>query len=378
MGSMAAPDMLFANLSDTELREHHQRLTTQIRSLQADSARCLAEIDRRHQAQEQHSPFEITPACWLSQSLNISDGHAHSLIRTARQLDNLPLTQQALRAGDIGLDHASIICRAMEEATRTCIEPGFAEQSMVEAASHMNTIDLRRHWNQLRYQADQDAGVEAEADQHQRRWARFARTRWDTGQFQGELDAEGYSWLRKAIDAAKAALKTPHDQRTPDQRNADALVEICQRALKAGELPEQAGQRPQLTVVATLETLRLEPGSPLATLDWGPQVTGHTARRISEDADLTPVLVNQAGDVLHVGRRKRMLTLRQRKALNVRDQRCQYPGCDRPATQCQPHHERHFVDGGTTDLPNSRLYCTVHHQLMHPENARFRKPRAPD
>jgi len=252
MGSMAAPDMLFANLSDNELREHHERLTTQIRSLQADSARCLAEIDRRHQAQEQHSPFEITPACWLSQSLNISDGHAHSLIRTARQLDNLPLTQQALRAGDIGLDHASIICRAMEEATRTCIEPGFAEQSMVEAASHMNTIDLRRHWNQLRYQADQDAGVEAEADQHQRRWARFARTRWDTGQFQGELDAEGYSWLRKAIDAAKAALETPHDQRTPDQRNADALVEICQRALKAGELPEQAGQRPQLTVVATL------------------------------------------------------------------------------------------------------------------------------
>ena len=73
-----------------------------------------------------------------------------------------------------------------------------------------------------------------------------------------------------------------------------------------------------------------------------------------------------------------MLTLRQRKALNVRDQRCQYPGCDRPATQCQPHHERHFVDGGTTDLPNSRLYCTVHHQLMHPENARFRRARAPD
>jgi Domain of unknown function (DUF222) len=378
MRSVAAPDILFANLSTLELRQHHERLTVQIRSLQADSARCLAEIDRRHQAEEEHSPFETTPACWLSQTLNVSDGHAYSLIHTARQLDHLPLAQQALRSGEIGLDHAAVICRAMEEATRTSIDQPFAERDLVEAARHMNTLDLRRHWNQLRYQADQEAGLEAEADQRERRWARFCRTRWDTGQFQGELDGEGYSWLRKAIDAARARQKTPGDERTPDQRNADALVEICQRALAAGELPEQAGQRPQVTVVATLETLRLEPGSPLATLDWGAQVTGHTARRMAEDADITPVLVNRAGEVLHVGRRKRMLTLRQRKALNLRDQRCQHPGCDRPANQCQAHHERHWFDGGSTDLDNTRLYCRVHHSLLHPENARFRRPRAPD
>jgi hypothetical protein len=90
------------------------------------------------------------------------------------------------------------------------------------------------------------------------------------------------------------------------------------------------------------------------------------------------VLVNRAGDVLHVGRRKRMLTLRQRKALDLRDQRCQYPGCDRPAGQCQAHHRRNWADGGSTDLQNSQLYCRVHHPLMHPENARFRRPRAPD
>jgi len=377
MRSLAAIDTPLATLSTRELRGLYERINAQIRSLQADGAQCLAEIDRRHQAEEQHSPFETAPTCWLSQALNVSDAHAYSLVRTARKLDTLAHTQQALRSGEIGLDHASVVCRAMEDATRTCIDERFVERNLVEAARHMNTLDLRRHWNQLRYQADQEAGVEAEAEQRERRWARFTRTRWDTGRFQGELDPESYAWVRAAIDAARARLKVPGDERTPDQRSADALVEVCRSALEAGELPEQGGQRPQVTVVASLETLRLEPGSPLATLDWGPQVTGHTARRIAEDADITPVLVSQSGDVLHVGRRKRLLTLRQRKALNLRDRRCQHPGCDRPADQCQAHHRRHWVDGGSTDVQNSGLYCPVHHALLHPENARFRRARAP-
>ena len=131
-------------------------------------------------------------------------------------------------------------------------------------------------------------------------------------------------------------------------------------------------------LVADLATLRLEPGSRLAQLDWGgPLVTGETVRRIAEDASITPVLVGSAGEVLHVGRRSRTVPAPVRRALNLRDRGCIHPTCTMPPELCTPHHKIHFVDNGPTDLPNLELRCNHHHGKQHPENARFRHKRAP-
>ncbi len=51
-----------------------------------------------------------------------------------------------------------------------------------------------------------------------------------------------------------------------------------------------------------------------------------------------------------------------RRAVIVRDQHCQWPGgCDRPASQCEPHHLRHRAQGGETSLKNLKLLCLAHH-----------------
>jgi hypothetical protein len=51
-----------------------------------------------------------------------------------------------------------------------------------------------------------------------------------------------------------------------------------------------------------------------------------------------------------------------RRAVILRDRHCQWPGgCDRPASQCEPHHLRPRADGGQTSLENLHLYCLVHH-----------------
>jgi HNH endonuclease len=114
----------------------------------------------------------------------------------------------------------------------------------------------------------------------------------------------------------------------------------------------------------------------MARLDGGPLVTGQTARRIAEDADVTPVLVDGRGGILHVGRRTRTVSPRKRRALNLRDGGCQGPGREVTPDLCTPHHLRHWADGGPSDLPNLRPYCTVHHGRQHPENDRFRKGAA--
>jgi hypothetical protein len=151
---------------------------------------------------------------------------------------------------------------------------------------------------------------------------------------------------------------------------------MARRLMSAGALPSLGGEKPQVLLVANVETLRLEPGSPMAQLNWGPLVTGQTARRIAEDADVTPVLVNGKGEILRVGRRTRTVSPRKRKALNLRDRRCQAPGCDAEPEVCIPHHIVHWADDGPTDLPNLRLYCSIHHARAHPENARYRKGAA--
>jgi hypothetical protein len=51
-----------------------------------------------------------------------------------------------------------------------------------------------------------------------------------------------------------------------------------------------------------------------------------------------------------------------RRAVILRDRHCQWPaGCDRPASQCEPHHLHPRSDGGQTSLANLRLFCLAHH-----------------
>jgi hypothetical protein len=51
-----------------------------------------------------------------------------------------------------------------------------------------------------------------------------------------------------------------------------------------------------------------------------------------------------------------------RRAVILRDRKCQWPGgCDRPASQCEPHHLNPRSHGGETSLSNLRMLCGVHH-----------------
>jgi HNH endonuclease. len=54
-----------------------------------------------------------------------------------------------------------------------------------------------------------------------------------------------------------------------------------------------------------------------------------------------------------------------RKALNVRDGHCVWPGCERPASWTSGHHLVHWIHGGTSDLENLALLCYRHHWMVH-------------
>jgi hypothetical protein len=80
---------------------------------------------------------------------------------------------------------------------------------------------------------------------------------------------------------------------------------------------------------------------------------------------LTQLLMNTAVAVLYVGRTSRVVTPRQRRALEVRDQHCVFPGCRAHPRRCQAHHVREWEHDGLTDIDNLALLCVRHHISVH-------------
>ena len=81
---------------------------------------------------------------------------------------------------------------------------------------------------------------------------------------------------------------------------------------------------------------------------------------------IQPVIVDETGDPLQVGREERLFTTKQRVALAVRDGGCRWTGCDRPASYCEAHHIDHWgADEGRTDIDRGVLLCRFHHMQLH-------------
>lgn len=89
--------------------------------------------------------------------------------------------------------------------------------------------------------------------------------------------------------APRPTTDTEVDLRNAAHRDADALVELAQRALGSGELPTDGGQRPQVVVTVSLPILQGRIGS--ASLALGGPINADIARRIACDAQTIPVVL---------------------------------------------------------------------------------------
>jgi Domain of unknown function (DUF222) len=49
--------------------------------------------------------------------------------------------------------------------------------------------------------------------------------------------------------------------------------------------------------------------------------------------------------------------------VRCRDLTCRWPGCDRPATDCELDHTVPRARGGQTHAANLKCYCTTHHLM---------------
>jgi hypothetical protein len=182
----------------------------------------------------------------------------------------------------------------------------------------------------------------------------------------GFLDPEAYATVTGTLDAVEPP-DGPGDTRTLGQRRADALVLLCERS-SGGKLPESrpiAGAE----LVVSDDVLRRRglvelDGLQCEIAGFGP-IPRIIAERMVCDCAIARLVMNADGEVLDLGRRTRTIPRALRRAIVLRDQHCQFPGCRAPAAWCDVHHLVHWLLGGTTDLDNCALLCRRHHVAVH-------------
>jgi hypothetical protein len=258
---------------------------------------------------------------------------------------------------------ADVLARTREAAPEAFERAG---PGLLERARTLSHRELRAELDRWRHDVDAERASRDEQERFDRRAFTPVVTADGMVRTAGELDPENGEFLmtalRSKVDAwARGGVD---DVRTPTQRRADALGEICREWLDLAERPTLGGERPHVVVTMDLAALEARAGG-RASLEATGTITPETARRLACDAQVTRVITDARSAPLDVGRATRVVSPALRRALAVRDGGCIWNGCDRPPAWCDAHHIEHWADGGPTGLANLALLCRPHHRVTH-------------
>ncbi|MEZ4422740.1 MAG: DUF222 domain-containing protein, partial [Gemmatimonadota bacterium] len=395
----------------------------------------VAEFDRRRGWELGGHP---TCAHWLAWRTGIDLGAAREKVRAARALEDLPAIGAAMAQGELSFSKVRALTRVASVDD---------EEELLALAHTRTAHQLERA---LRRWAGQRCRDDAERERLRHRSRCLSVFPDEEGMYlvRGRLEPEVAALLMRALEAAADALywKGPDvadtEPATPEQRRADAMGLLCERALAAGldlegggpeapisgtraeryqvvlhvegpalradAVPEEIGTeedeerpgvaaegsagarsrrvaaevyddarprvaaevhadalprvaaevhadaRPRVAVEMSADARHVaaelsadprphvaaevsgrsgaDPGVPLAELADGTRLTPATAQRLACDAGLVRLATDARGNVLDVGRRTRTIPPALRRALEIRDGGCRFPGCGRRFT----------------------------------------------
>nr|WP_275941569.1 HNH endonuclease signature motif containing protein [Planosporangium mesophilum] len=295
---------------------------------------------------------------WLRERYRLLPGAASKQVRLAAALDReCPVTAGALAAGALNVKQAEVIVDAV--AKLPAEYRARADEYLVGLAGEFGPKELAGLGERvLEVVAPEEAEARALAALERAEERAHAGRELRLSPLPGEGRVRVAGWLDREAAAVVTAALDPlcaprggGEVRSPGQRRADALVEVCRIACASGGLPDNGGDRPQVVVTVDYDTLRDQVGA--ATLDDGQLLSAAAARRLACDAAILPAVLDGAGQVLDVGRQQRLFTGPLRRALVLRDKGCAFPSCDRPPRWCEGHHVIHWADGGPTNRDNA-------------------------
>jgi hypothetical protein len=281
-----------------------------------------------------------------------------------------PLAYAAWSDGRISTDQVAQLFQVAEAVPDAYPH---AEEALVEIVEHLSVRDTGRAVEYWRQSVDGPGDLDLES-QMTRRGVSLSQT------VNGMRRVDG--WMTQLAGVAlEAALSVhmpppgPDDTRSARQRRHDALEELANCHLTHENEVQVGGERPHIQLLTDLDGLRGVAGGTHETLDTGQIVDVEAIRLISCDSSISRLVLGPDSEVLDVGRKTRVWTAAQRRAIVARDRTCTWKGCERPAKWADIHHLEHWADGGATTVDNGVLLCRFHHVLTHIRDAIHRRRR---
>jgi hypothetical protein len=321
-----------------------------------------------------------------------------------------PAVGEAMACGEMGVESAARIVKAMDEAARTATDEQIAcaETELVGAARTDTTDEVGVQAILWREFLDPDGAEPREERAHRRRAFRFGTERNGLVPFSGEMELIPAALLKAAFEEAFAATKPrflaeadggaydpggggdpggdpladpdpvvhtdgdtlaaleaeiAKDPRTLAQRQHDVLTGLVTAGLRSTDRGT-GSMRPTAQVTAVISLQDLKEGRGVGVVEGidDPLSTAAIRRLVAASGYATAVQGDN-GEILFLSRHRRLFTAQQMRALLVRDGGCVWPGCGARAGGCEGHHVTPWSEGGRTDIDNAVLLCPFHHRM---------------
>jgi len=290
----------------------------------------------------------------------VSEQTMRETVETARALESLPAVAAAAHAGDLSAEQLGSVVRLADEET---------DAEWARRAPNTAPADLARlARNQVKPSAE---------DSRRRYEARSLRMWWTPNE--GMLQVRGQ--LPDVMGAkVKATIEQLTEQMRPakgeawasfDHRAADALLQLCDQPVERDDPPTLA-PRPVLAVQVPRHGPAEIAGVP---------ISDSLLQQLRANASIEPVLVDDDGVPIAVGKRTTVLSPKIARAVLLRDGHCQCGNCE-VRHGLEVHHLRPRSWGGTDEISNLAVVCTArgHHQMLVPNGpwALVGNPNQPD
>jgi hypothetical protein len=272
----------------------------------------------------------------------------------------LPQTLAALTRGDLDLRAVQALAEITDPLDADTARA--VETAVLPNAGRWNLTELRRATRRAAARLD-PAGAE-QRHQARKRDRRVELFPADDGmaELHAFLPAVDATRIYRRLDAfARAAA--PGDDRTMDQRRADAFTDLLLSRSNTANGGAGEGKNTGVVVHLTMPATMLMglDDQPAELAGYGP-IPADVARALAADATWRRLLTDPVtGHLLDLGRNTYRPSAALAEFVRTRDHRCIFPGCSHPADACDIDHRTPHPHGPTS---KENLGCLCRHHRV--------------
>jgi Domain of unknown function (DUF222)/HNH endonuclease len=341
---------VFRSWPTDRLEARRRAVVTEVRCLQSEELAIVRVLDERGR---------------IDVSMGLDGESARTVrekVETARALESLPAVAAAAQAGSLSAEQLGAVVKLADEAS---------DAEWAVRAPNTAPADLARLARTKTKPTLEEGRARYDARSLKMWWTKDKGMLHLHGQLPDVMGVKFEKMIERLTEKAKPPKGRPWS--SFEHRAADALVGMCD-AVEVAERIECP-----MAAVKPLVQVQYPPSGPGEIA--GIALPDALVEQLLAHATIEPVLVDDDGTVLAVGKQTSVISQKILRAVLLRDGHCRIPGCE-INYGLHAHHLRPKSWGGTDDISNLAMACVVagHHQMLVPHGpwALVGNPNLPD